>query len=213
MRLKLIQAAAAIAVAGVAACASTPPVPPPTVNTTSVQSPNKTETASLLSATARVVSVNYKKRSLRLRGPKGRSFVVDVSPDVINFPQIRAGDNVVVQYYESIAFTLGKPGSTPPAGSVVEGGVAAPPGALPAGVIGQQITETGLVTGIDMNAHTLDLVDPKGGGVHVIHVTDPQRQQAMQAVKVGDTITATFTEALAVSVDRVAPAPKKHAHH
>ncbi len=82
---------------------------------------------------------------------------------------------------------------------------------IPAPSIGQQITATGLVTGIDLNAHTLDLVDRKGGGVHVIHVTNPQRQQDMQAVKVGDTITVTFTEALAISVDRVPPA--KHVHH
>jgi hypothetical protein len=211
MRLKAIQIGAAIAVAGVAACASPPPVPPPTVDTTSVQAPNKVETANLLTATARVVSVDHTNRSLRLRGPRGRTFVVDVGPDVINFPQIRAGDNVVVHYYESVAFTLGKPGSTAPAGSITDTAAAAPAGSLPAGVVGQQITVTGLVTGIDMNAHTLDLVNRKGGAVHVIHVTDPQRQQDMQAVKVGDTITATFTEALAISVDRVPPA--KHKHH
>ncbi len=210
MKLKATRFVCAVAVLGVVGCARTPPVPPPTVTTAAVQAPNTTGNAALLTATARVVSIDHTDRTVRLRGPRGRTFTVAVSPEVKNFDQVRAGDNVTLQYYESIAFTLSKPGASPPADSATAGVSTAEPGALPGGLVARRITVTGLVTGIDMDAHTLSLVDPKGGGVQTIHVTDPQRQQDMQTVKVGDTITATITQALAVSVERVNPVRRRH---
>ncbi len=210
MSLKAIRFTCVMAVMGVAGCTQTPPVPPPTVTTAAVEAPHTTGNAALLTATARVVSVDHTNRVVRLRGPKGRTFTVDVGPEVKNFDQIRPGDTVTVQYYKSIAFTLGKPGAPTPADTASTGLATAEPGALPAGLVARRITVTGLVTGIDMDAHTLTLVDPKGGGLQTIHVTDPQRQQDMQAVKVGDTITATITQALAISVERVTPARGKH---
>jgi ribosomal protein L14 len=56
-----------------------------------------------------------------------------------------------------------------------------------------------------MTAHSLDVVDPSGGGVYTINVVDPARQMAMSTLKVGDTITAVVSQALAVSIE---PAPK-----
>ncbi len=210
MNLRATVAVCAVVVAGLAGCARTPPVPPPTVATAAVQAPNTTGDAALLTATARVVSVDQANRTVRLRGPKGRTFTIAAGPEVQNFDQIRRGDTVTVQYYELIAFTLGKPGTVTPADAASASVATAQPGALPAGVVSRRITVTGLVTGIDMNAHTLTLVDPKGGGVQTIHVTNPQRQQDMQAVKVGDTITATITQAVAVSVERLTPAERRH---
>lgn len=210
MRLKPTSLVCAVALAGAAGCARTPPLPPPTVTTAAVQAPNTAGDAALLTATARVVSVDPQNRSVRLRGPRGRTFTVDVGPEVRNFDQIRAGDTVTVQYYESIAFTLGKPGTTLPEDTVSGGAARAQPGNLPAGMVARRITVTGLVTGIDMDAHTLDIVDPNGGGVQTIHVTNPERQRDMEAVKVGDTITARITQALAISVERMTPARRRH---
>ncbi len=67
------------------------------------------------------------------------------------------------------------------------------------------ITAATTVVGLDVAAQTVDLVNPSGGGVYTVHVTDPQRVAKLKALKVGDTITAVISEALAVSID---PAPK-----
>ena len=114
MSLRATLFACAAAVTGVTGCARTPLVPPPTVTTAAVQAPNTTGDAALLTATARVVSVDHANRTVRLRGPKGRTFTVGVGPEVQKFDQVRRGDTVTVQYYESVAFTLGKPGTATP---------------------------------------------------------------------------------------------------
>jgi hypothetical protein len=64
---------------------------------------------------------------------------------------------------------------------------------------------TGLVVGIDLGAHSVDVVNPQGGQVYNVHVTDPDRQARLPMLKVGDKITAVVSEALAVSIQ---PAPK-----
>jgi len=62
-----------------------------------------------------------------------------------------------------------------------------------------------LLHGIDLGAHSVDIVNPKGGEVYAVHVTDPDRQASLPMLKVGDTITAVVSETLAVSIQ---PAPK-----
>jgi len=59
------------------------------------------------------------------------------------------------------------------------------------------------VVGIDLAAQNLDVVNPSGGGVYTIHVTDPERVAKLSTLKVGDTITAAISQALAVSVTPV----------
>ncbi len=62
----------------------------------------------------------------------------------------------------------------------------------------------GLVVGLNQAAHSIDIVDPSGGGVYTINVTDRSRQALMSNLKVGDTITAVVSQAVAVSIT---PAP------
>ncbi len=74
------------------------------------------------------------------------------------------------------------------------------------GGVGVRLTKiSGTVVGIDMSAHSLDVVNPSGGGVYTIDVTDPSRIPLLQSLKVGDTVTAVVSQALAVSIT---PAPK-----
>ena len=60
---------------------------------------------------------------------------------------------------------------------------------------------TGLVVGVNPMAHTISLVDPAGGEIRTIAVKDPQYQQMMSSIKVGDTITAYITEAVVAAVE------------
>ena len=50
-------------------------------------------------------------------------------------------------------------------------------------------------------AHTISLVNPKGGEVRTLNVKDPEYQQMMSMIKVGDTITAVISEALIAAVE------------
>ena len=59
--------------------------------------------------TAVVEKIDYKKRSISLKGPEGnvRDFVVDRS--VKNFKNIKKGDDVFLRFTEAVAVTVGTP--------------------------------------------------------------------------------------------------------
>ena len=52
----------------------------------------------------------------------------------------------------------------------------------------------------NLAAHSVDLVDPTGGGIHTVTVTNPARIAALSKLKVGDTMTAVVSHAVAVEV-------------
>ena len=71
----------------------------------------------------------------------------------------------------------------------------------PGGVAVGLIRISGLVVGKDAASNSLDVVNPTGGGVYTVHVTDPSRIAMLQEVKVGDVITAVVSDTLAISVE------------
>jgi hypothetical protein len=75
----------------------------------------------------------------------------------------------------------------------------------PGGVAIAVITIAGTVVGIDLSSNTIELVNPSGGRVWSVDVTDPARQAMLSTLNVGDTITAVVSQQLAVSIT---PAPK-----
>ena len=73
------------------------------------------------------------------------------------------------------------------------------------GGVGVRLTRvSGTVVGIDLAAHSVDLVNPSGGGIYTVDVTDPARVALLSTLKLGDTVTAVISQALAVSIE---PAP------
>ena len=130
-----------------------------------------------VTAKVTVKSVDLATRHLTVVGAGGETFTMKVPASVQNLPQVKAGDTITATYTARAA-----------------------KGEVPAAVVANHVVVTGAVVGIDMEAHTLQLVDPQGGQVHTVKVTDPQRQAAMAKLKVGDTITVYVTESLLVAV-------------
>lgn len=153
---------------------------------------------------AKVTALDLPSRMVTLVGPAGNSVTLKVGDEVHNLDQIKVGDTVVAHYVASIALILASPGTKIPDDSINVAANRAAKGHLPAGAISARAVVTDLVTGVDLSTHTLELVDPSGGQVRTVRVLDPQRQAQMKRVKVGDTITAVVTAALAISID---PAP------
>jgi len=60
---------------------------------------------------------------------------------------------------------------------------------------------SGTVVGIDLAAHRLEVVNPSGGGIYTIDVTNATRVEMLSRLKVGDTVTAVVSEAIAVSIE------------
>ncbi|WP_448204931.1 hypothetical protein [Azospirillum sp. sgz302134] len=151
---------------------------------------------------AKIKSIDPVKRQVTLVGRSGTPVTLTAGPNV-RLEMLKVGDTVDAQYYRSVAFVLSQPGTTVPEDEIRQ--AIARPVEAPGGV-GMQVTRvSGLVVGIDLEAHSVDLVNPQGGEVVTVNVTDPARQAKLPLLKVGDTITAVISEALAVSIQ---PAPK-----
>ncbi len=158
--------------------------------------------SSAVTVRATVKSIDLATRHVTLVGPEGNAFTLKIGDLARNLDQVHAGDQVRATYYRSVVFVLSSPNAPLPADTVAAAAATAPAGDLPAGAAMNRVTISGLVVGVDPAAHTLQVIDPTGGEIHTIAVTDPQRQRQLQNIKVGDTITAYVTEALLVSVDK-----------
>ena len=80
------------------------------------------------SITATVEAIDYDKRTVALKGPRGNVVELKVGPNVKNFKQIKVGDRVTTKYFESTAFDARKPDESPFAEEASAVQVAAPGG-------------------------------------------------------------------------------------
>jgi hypothetical protein len=160
--------------------------------------PSQTTTQKM-SASATVEKIDIKKRELSLKDEQGNQFMVEVPEDVTRFENIKKGDKVNVDYYESVALSLKKPekGEKPSASEMTMSGRAA--GNLPGGMTGRRITATATVTKVDVANNKVSIKAPDGK-MDTITVSDPGLQSDLGKLKKGDRIQATYTEAMAITV-------------
>jgi hypothetical protein len=147
--------------------------------------------------TATVEKIDVEKRLVTLRMPMGNVLTLNVDERVRNLPQVKVGDQVVVKYYESLAVRMAEPGD--PMSTSTSGVTSAKPGEMPAGVAAKQVTITATVQAINRKEPAIALMGP-GGDVVTVRVLDPKN---LEKVKVGDKLLITYTESLAISVERV----------
>lgn len=156
-----------------------------------------------VSAHATVKSVDLQKRTVVLVNDSGETKKLKVGPQVQNLAQVKPGDVVVVQYYDSVAYVVAPPGTKTPEDIMALAAARTVPGEEPGAAVAAKVIVTGLVVGVHPLAHTLSLVNPDGGEVQTFVVRDPEYQAMLANVKVGDTITVVASEAVAVAVGAV----------
>jgi Cu/Ag efflux protein CusF len=179
-----------------------PPPPPPTVSVSESKTPQGGEIQQTITATAAVQKIDKKTRMVTLKGSDGKTKTIHVSDEVKNLDQVKKGDLVTIAYYESIAYELKKKGTAEPSVNAAADASRASAGSMPGAVGGAAVSVTARITKIDKKTDTVTLKGPKGKTVEV-KVKDPTR---LENVKVGDLVEITYTEAMAISVDK---APKK----
>jgi hypothetical protein len=170
---------------GAGACATTP------VDKT-------VERSNLVSVTATVEAIDQATRVVTLRGPKGDKVTFEVDKDVRNLGQVNVGDQVIASYYESLVMRVLEPGEA----AINEGsaGVSrAVPGATPAGAGARQLTVTVSIEAIDKAKGTVTFKGPTGN-VRTVKAADPKN---LEKIKVGDRVAISYTEALAISVEKI----------
>jgi len=157
----------------------------------------------LVKVTATVEAIDLTNRVVTLKGPKGNVFDLKVGEQAKNLPQVKVGDQVVAQYYESIVVQLAKPGA--PGGTTAsQAAESAKAGQMPGGAVASRVTVTATIVDISPKKTYVTLKGPEGKTMDV-KVKDPKN---LEGVKAGDQLEITYIEALAISVEKAKTAEK-----
>jgi Cu/Ag efflux protein CusF len=154
--------------------------------------------AALVTTTARVKALDQQTRYVTLERADGSEVTVYADPTVRNLSQVQVGDEVTAAYYESLAYEVKKPGTATPGATVAEEATRAKPGEKPGAAGARTTTAVVTITGIDSTAGTVTLQGPSGR-VTTVKARDPRN---LERVAVGDLVEVTYTEAIAVAVDK-----------
>ena len=183
------------------ACVRKHPTPSETVTT--VPSVEKTVPArheiKVCDATALVLAVNHKTRMVTLKMENGKKAIFKASPEIKRLNEVKKGDTVRAQVYQSLALEVREPTAeetknpTTVLLAAERGGMDSPPEVAAAGVIHTIVK----VVAINSQEETVRVQLPSGKK-HTVRAKDPKN---LDLIKVGDTIAITYTEALAVSLE------------
>ena len=151
----------------------------------------------VVTGTATVQSVNASDRTVVLLHLDGSTSTYECGPEVRNFDQIKAGDQVTATVGEELALVLVPGGSVPPSAGQASALVRAPLGAKPGGKLVDTVAFSAKVTAVNaMNREvTLQTVDGLSKTVKV----GPDINLAK--VHPGDDVGVRLTRAFAISVE------------
>jgi hypothetical protein len=144
-----------------------------------------------------VTAVDQAGRTVTMRGPDGNEQTVKVGPEVRNFAQIKAGDNIEVGISHSVLLELRAAEDLSAASTTSVG--RAPMGDKPAAMGVERNYVTAKVVSVDQKHYTVTMEGPKGNH-EVFHVKDPTLRAKLATLKPGQVIRATFTDAVAIAV-------------
>jgi len=161
--------------------------------------------AQLVSVTAKVEAINQTTREVTLKGPLGNVVTFTVDKRVTRLNEVKVGDDVIADYYVSWAAEFRAPTAEEKAKPVaVQTEMAkAPAGTEPAAGALRIIKSVVTVEGLDRPTKSLTVSGK--AGLATIQVEDVA---ALSKLHLGDTIIVTYTEALAVSLQKRAAAAK-----
>jgi Cu/Ag efflux protein CusF len=157
--------------------------------------------AELTTVTATVESIDPESREVTLKGPHGDKITLKADKSVKRFGEIKTGDHVRASYYVSLAAELREPTAEEKKNPLMvhEGETKAPETQSPGAAVARRVTAVTTIESIDRSAGTITVKGPRGNTV-TSRVENPENLAKMQ---VGHKIVLTYTEALAISLEKV----------
>ena len=145
---------------------------------------------------ALVQAVNKADRTVTLRNAEGQSNTIKVPADV-NLNRLKKGQTVALGAYQSLSVRVLPPGSAALGATATVGSTA--PGQSEGRAWGQQLVVVNEVTAIDLATHTATLRGADGRS-RTIAVKDPEMQDRMRNLRVGDLVELTYSETLVAKI-------------
>ena len=153
--------------------------------------------ASMVTVRGWIDAVDKTNRTVTLKGPRGGTVTLDVK-DPKKLETMSVGDPVVAAFVEALAIKVKKVPGAPPSVAVTEARLSSQPGETPSGAIGRELVVTTTITAVDRKEQTVTIKGP-GGNRETIKVKDATN---LSGVEAGDVAELTYTQALAVTLDR-----------
>jgi hypothetical protein len=151
--------------------------------------PGRTE-----SVTATVEAIDHGNRAVTVKKPDGTYEVFYVPEGIKRFDTLKIGDKVTAKYYENVVLQVHRPGqkdvNSASAGIVKNE-------AKGAGTVSRQRTITATITALDPKVPSITFSGPNGWK----YSTKVQDKNAIAAVKVGDKVDITWTEAMILALE------------
>lgn len=150
---------------------------------------------------ATVKAINKKKRIVTLLDETGKQFQITCGPEIENFAQIRIGDKVTTQLFETVEIEVTANKSAPHAdqSETIE---RAPKGDKPELLVVDKLEIYATVQSIDYTTRQMTLLGPEG---KILKVKAGPNVARFNEIKPNDTVVARLTEAVDVKVE----APEK----
>jgi hypothetical protein len=154
----------------------------------------------LISVIARVEHINLTTREVTLKESTGRIDTFTVDKRVLRLDEVKVGDQVIAEYYVSYVAELRAPTAEEKANplQVLSTTVRAPAGTQPPGAGVLRLTKA-VVTVEGLDRLTKSITVSGKAGIMTVEVEDVA---ALSKLHLGDTIVVTYSEALAVSVEK-----------
>jgi hypothetical protein len=165
------------------------------------------EDAVLVSITATIEALDHDTRIATLKGPLGNLVTFTVDPRIERLKEFAVGDAVTADYFVSVAYELREPTAEERAEPLVildAAGKASTETAPAAGVV-SQIRAVCTIEGLDRPTETVTLKGPRGRYATVL-VADAAN---LPHLRIGQSVVVTYTEALAVSLEKVEVAAER----
>lgn len=176
------------------------PPPEPVVASDVQETPGKVSAQQATTITATVKDIDQASRVVTLLTASGEDVVFRAGPEVRNLAQVKRGDQVQATYYESLVIQVMKPGTVKPGITTASDTDRAKLGERPGAATAASTNVVVTVVKVDKKNSTVTLKGPRGN-VKTLPVKNPIHLDAMKA---GDLIQVTYTEALGVAVVPVA---------
>jgi Cu/Ag efflux protein CusF len=161
------------------------------------------EESVLVSITAAVEAIDPKTREVTLKGPLGNMVTFTVDQRVKRLNEVKVGDLIEADYYVSVAAEVRKPTAEERENPIqlLDAAGKAPVGTSPAGGGLRRFKVVTTVEGLDRPTETITVKGP-GGNYLTARVADPAN---LPKLRIGDNIVITYTEALAISLQKAEP--------
>jgi hypothetical protein len=151
--------------------------------------------------TAEVTAINRYTREVTLKGPEGNEVTVTAGEAVKRLDEVKVGDMVRVDYLVSIAGELRKPTAEEAKNPlmIMDAAGRDSKGTEPAAGVVRRFKVVTTIEALDRRTETVTVKGPMGRYL-TFRVADPER---LTKVHIGENIVVVFTQALAVSLEKV----------